>query len=119
MGSEGLLSSIGKGHSYFHVVCDVSGGGGVIIKELEEDWSGEVSKVLESKGYQGFVDEVVSGTAVNQSGDGVCREEEGGAEKGGVGGVRGEMCWEGVCGEYHCMKECGQGREDIGVWSTV
>ncbi|KAG5338029.1 hypothetical protein C0989_008388 [Termitomyces sp. Mn162] len=66
-------------------MCDVSGGGGIAIKEFEEDWGREALEVLGSEHYQGFIDKVIGGSTVNQGGDGVGREEEGGAED--VGGV--------------------------------
>ncbi|KAG5352672.1 hypothetical protein C0989_001209, partial [Termitomyces sp. Mn162] len=76
-------------------MCDVSSRGGVAIKELEEDWSEETSEMLGGKHCQGFINEVVGGTTVNQSGDGVGREGEGGMEekgmeKEGMGRVGGE-----------------------------
>ncbi|KAG5732282.1 hypothetical protein E4T56_gene11364 [Termitomyces sp. T112] len=96
-------------------VCDTSNGGGVAIKELEEDQSGEASEALGSKHCQGFVDKVIHGTAINQCGDGVVREGESDVEEEGGGGVGGEVCWEVVWGKYHCTEKWGQGKEDVGV----
>ncbi|KAG5352356.1 hypothetical protein C0989_002677 [Termitomyces sp. Mn162] len=93
----------------------VLSGGQVAVKEFEEDRGGKASEVLRSKHHQGFINELVGGTAVDQSGDGASREREVGVEKKGVGGLQLEMCWEGVQRGYYCTEDCSKGREDISV----
>ncbi|KAG5333587.1 hypothetical protein C0989_005287, partial [Termitomyces sp. Mn162] len=93
--------------------------GGVAIKKFEKDWSGEALEVLGSKHCQEFVNEVIGGTTVDQCGGKVIGEGEGGAKEEDVGGVGRKMGWEVVWGKYHCMEECDQSGEDVGVWSVV
>ncbi|KAG5351821.1 hypothetical protein C0989_004813 [Termitomyces sp. Mn162] len=94
-------------------------GGGVSVKEFEGNQGGEALEGVGSERRQGLIDEVISGATVNSCGDGVVSEGKSGVEEEVGGGVGGEACWEVVQGKYCCAEKCGQGREDIGVWSAV